>query len=348
MKRIGVWGFFVLGLANAACAQSSVTMYGIVDLTLARGTGSVNDRTQMNKGGYQSNRFGFRGTEDLGGGVSVGFNMEAGFNADDGTGGTTSTNNQDNGNVSNGLVFNRGSVLRIKSGLGELRAGRDYVPQYSNFGLADPLMLVGTGAAVNYTNVITGPTNTRASNGLYYYSPTLLNGVVLNVSHYFGENAQSGPLKDDGTGSGIRVSYQSGAFSGGLAWGRTNYAAGDAVQRNLAVTYDWSNIKFMGMLNWDKRGTLAARGGLLGVQANVTPAGMIRAAYSFHRTNGPGSPEAQKMALSYVHNLSKRTALYSTWAYLKNSGGSSVALNGAQTGPNRSSSGLDLGVRHSF
>jgi predicted porin len=49
-----------------------------------------------------------------------------------------------------------------------------------------------------------------------------------------------------------------------------------------------------------------------------------------------------------VHNLSKRTALYATYARVSNSGGAASALNGAVTGVNSSSTGYDFGIRHSF
>ena len=55
--------------------------------------------------------------------------------------------------------------------------------------------------------------------------------------------------------------------------------------------------------------------------------------------------KADKFALGYVHNLSKRTALYTTFAYLKNKDGSDLALNSSETGFGRSSKGLDLGLR---
>ncbi len=77
-------------------------------------------------------------------------------------------------------------------------------------------------------------------------------------------------------------------------------------------------------------------------------AGQILASYSQYETTATGNPEGKKPALGYIHHLSKRTALYTTWARLKNSGGAALALNGATTAPNTSSNGLDLGIRHSF
>src|SRR4051812_28339740 len=84
----------VLAAAGAASAQSSVTLFGIVDATLAFGKGEVTDRTSLTNSGLNSSRLGFRGTEDLGGGMSASFWLEAGVANDDGSGAATSTNNQ--------------------------------------------------------------------------------------------------------------------------------------------------------------------------------------------------------------------------------------------------------------
>ena len=79
----------VLAAAGAASAQSSVTLFGIVDATLAygkaNGTGG-SSKWQLTNSGYNSSRLGFRGTEDLGGGMSASFWLEAGLTNDNGTG----------------------------------------------------------------------------------------------------------------------------------------------------------------------------------------------------------------------------------------------------------------------
>ena len=78
-------------------------------------------------------------------------------------------------------------------------------------------------------------------------------------------------------------------------------------------------------------------------------AGEIRLAYSQYKFDTPlGDPKVKKMAVGYVHNLSKRTAVYATVARVRNSNGAASALNGAGVNPNGSSTGFDLGIRHSF
>jgi predicted porin len=61
-----------------------------------------------------------------------------------------------------------------------------------------------------------------------------------------------------------------------------------------------------------------------------------------------GRPETKKLSLGHIHNLSKRTAVYGHYARVRNSGGAATALKSAITGPNKSLSGFDLGVRHKF
>ena len=77
-------------------------------------------------------RLGFRGTEDLGGGLNASFWLEAGLNNDNGTGASTSTNNststsQAGASGSQGLTFNRRSTVSLASTWGELRLGRDAI-----------------------------------------------------------------------------------------------------------------------------------------------------------------------------------------------------------------------------
>lgn len=336
-----------IGLSASALAQSSVTIFGVVDATVAYGSGSIANRTQLAQSGNFASRLGFRGTEDLGGGLKAGFWLEAGMNNGDGAGIVTNTNNQSTGSSGGGgLTFGRRSTVQFAGPWGELRLGRDLTPQYWGYLKGDPFGNVGVGAAVNYTASITGPTNTRASNSIAYFSP-LLSGLSANLMHYFGENASGAATSRDGTGTGVRLAYTAGHLSVGAAFARTEYAAGDTYQRNIDAQWDFGSARLVGDLSRDRAGTVSAHGGSLGL---IVPVGVgeLKAAYSLHKTDAAGSPGTKKLAVGYVHNLSKRTALYATYATLRNSGGAAFALNGAVTAPNQSSSGLDLGLRHNF
>ena len=109
----------------------------------------------------------------------------------------------------------------------------------------------------------------------------------------------------------------------------------------------------MAHYSWDKgvvNGSMRnAKGWLVGGLLPVG-AGDIRISYSQYAVNLAPAPDriTKKWALGYAYNLSKRTALYVTYARLSNGGGATQALNGATTAANGSSTGYDMGIRHRF
>ena len=349
----------VLAAAGTASAQSSVTLFGIVDATVQRISNSGGAAvTQLTDSGYNSSRLGFRGTEDLGGGMSASFWLEAGINNDNGTGDATNTNNQATGGAlagmggSQGLTFNRRSTVSLAGGWGELRLGRDYTPQFFNLTVFDPFGTNGVGTTQTLNSIITGPTAVRASNSIGYLLPAKLGGFYGQLQYYMGENLDTAANEDDGTGVGARVGYAAGPFNVALSLSRTEYAAGDVQQNNLGGQWDFGMAKLMGHFSWDENGVAEGKGWLLGGLVPVG-AGEIRLAYSQYETDlglGGADPKARKIAIGYVHNLSKRTALYTTYARVRNSNGSASAVAGGAGAPaiNASSSGFDLGLRHSF
>ncbi|HVZ42195.1 MAG TPA: porin [Ramlibacter sp.] len=347
--------------AGPALAQSSVTLFGVVDATLAHGSGSASSKTFLTNSGFSSSRVGFRGTEDLGGGMSASFWLEAGVNNDNGAGGTTNTNNQSTGAAppaagGQGLTFNRRATVSLAGNWGELRLGRDYTPQYWTLGLMDPFGSngVGTSQTVNSLTVLTA---VRASNTIGYLLPRNLGGFYGQAQYYLGENnsnagTPAGSTKNDGSGYGLRLGFASGPFDVVLAHGLTRYAVGDFHQNNIGAAYDFGVVKLVAHFSFDKNDIATSgkgRGYLVGGLIPVG-AGQIRLSYSRYQIElAAAKPTATKFAIGYNYNLSKRTALYATFAHVSNSGGSGQTLNGATlASPNDSSSGYDFGIRHSF
>lgn len=334
--------------AGAACAQSSVTMFGIVDTNFSWGRGSVADRTQLANGGWGASRLGFRGTEDLGGGLKANFHIEAGINSDDGSGQPTNTNNQASGGTPAGsLTFGRRSYVSLASTWGEVRLGREYTPTYWNALFSDPFLNSGVGATLVYGNAITGTTRNRASNMVNYLTPNTLGGFSVNYMHYLGENASNSAAKNDGTGDQVRFMYDKGPITASVGIGKTKFVAGDVKMSNLYAAYDFGVAKASLAASRDRNGAQTGRGLLLGLVAPVG-AHQLKAAFSTYKTDAAGSPQAKKFAIGDVYSLSKRTLLYATYARVRNSGGSATSLGGSTTGPNQSSSGFDLGIAHSF
>lgn len=339
----------VLAASGAAMAQSSVTLFGVVDATYAYGNGSVANRSQLTNSGYNSSRLGFRGVEDLGGGLSASFWLEAGLNNDNGTGGSTTLNNQTTAPTQGGLVFNRRSTVSLNGGFGELRLGRDYTPQFWNLTVFDPFGTNGVGTTQTLNSSLGGPTTIRASNAIGYFLPGNLGGFYGQVQYYLGENASNVANKKDGNGLALRAGWANGPLNVAFAASQTKFLNADIKAWNLGAQYDFGVAKVMAHYNRDDikngaEGTGLLVGGLIPVGA-----GEIRVAYSTYEIEVPGAdPRTNKFAVGYVHNLSKRTAVYATAAALKNKNGAAQALNGSTTAAGRNSTGYDFGIRHSF
>jgi predicted porin len=381
----------LLAVASSPSAQSSVTLSGIIDAGVTFGRGSIADRTQLTSGNMATSRLIFRGTEDLGGGMSASFWLEAGLNADDGGGQATNTNNQASGgnascsvatttttattvtpavpgttlasastststctpaiNGAQGMTFNRRSTVSLAGAWGELRLGRDYVPQYWNRSVFDPFGIVGVGQTVISNLNITGITSVRASNSIGYLLPGTLGGWYGQAMYHFGENAGNvGATRRDGSGYGVRIGYAAAPFNVSAATGYTRYAAGAVHQSNVGGRWDLPMVKLMAQYERERAGLREADGWLVGGLVPMGP-GEVRVSYSRFQIDPPGNvaqPRATKIALGYVHNFSKRTAVYAMYARVRNSAGGTLGLGGSTTAANSGSSGLDLGVRHTF
>ena len=334
----------VLAASGAAMAQSSVTLFGVVDAGYAVGNGSISDKTQLRHSGYNSSRLGFRGTEDLGGGMKASFWLEAGVGNDDGSGQATSALNQAQtaANVgTQGLTFNRRSTVSLEGGMGELRLGRDYTPHFWSETAFDPFGTNGVG-----TNVAAfkgGLTGVRASNSIGYLSPSM-GGVKLWVQTYMGENASTAAKV--GNGNSYRITFDQGKFSAAYAGSKTTTAAGVTNDTsNMAASYDLGVAKLMGQSNSTKITGLAdLKGSLIGALVPMA-GGTFR--ISSAQSDRAGNKQKQT-SVGFVQPMSKRTDLYATYARLANSGGSAVALNGAATAAKASSTGYEFGVKHAF
>lgn len=347
----------VMAFAGAASAQSSVTLFGIVDAAITHGSAGNGGSswTGMTNSGYNSSRLGFRGTEDLGGGMSASFWLEGQL-----------TN--DNGNAA-GFNFQRRSTVSLAGNWGEVRLGRDYTPVFWNYTVFDPFGTVGVGTNVMLSGAaqFLGPVANggigsvaaanlvRANNDIGYFLPANLGGFYGQVNYWFGEQVQNVPNKKDGNGYGLRLGYATGPFNVAVSYATTkDNGVGDYSTWNLGGQWDFGIARVMAQYqrdSVDNPTNLDARGYLIGGNVPVG-AGEIRASWSQYKVDvAGGDPKATKIALGYVHNLSKRTALYATIARVKNDNGSAIVLGGPATMAgvgNFSSTGYDLGIRHSF
>ncbi|MDD2545399.1 MAG: porin [Burkholderiaceae bacterium] len=341
----------VLAASGAAMAQSSVTLFGIVDAAYQRvdgdGNGNIN---RLVSGSNATSRLGFRGVEDLGGGLKASFHLEGALAVDDGT--------------STGFNFQRRSTVSVHGNFGEVRLGRDYTPLFNNLVAYDVFGTVGVGNSnnLNLTKGVFGvvsATGIRTSNAISYLLPSNLGGFYGQATYAFGEQASNvaAPAhKNDGNLFGLRAGYANGPLNVSFAYGDVKLkAAGDYTTYNLGASYDLNVVKLFANYGREELGTIATRGKakndsyILGLTAPVGP-GTIKASYvHVNQNNIAGNNDAGLLAVGYVYDLSKRTAVYGTYARVDNKSGSTLYNNGrATTEAGGNTNGLEVGVRHSF
>lgn len=355
MNKSKLLVFSAMAVSTAVSAQSSVTVFGIIDAAYSHGSGSTADRSQMTSGSNTSSRLGFRGTENIGNGLSASFWLEGQVNLDDGQGVASNSNNQVSGAGAavagrQGFTFGRRSTVSLHGPWGEVRLGRDFTSHYLNRSLADVFSVVGVGASQPHVGTLGGPVATRASNLLGYYLPDSSAPFYGQAQVYFGENSSNAAGASDGKGYSVRGGYRNGPLNVSAAFGHTKYVAGDIKSTSIAALYDAGVVRLFSAYLRDVNAAPAnftGKGYTLGA---IVPVGAheIKASLSKYGRDSGTKPDTKKTAIGYVHNLSKRTALYATVARVSNSGGASVALNGSTTAANGSSTGYDLGIRHTF
>ena len=358
-----------LAVVGAASAQSSVTLFGVVDANVGSyRTADNGSATKMNTSGLSSSRLGFRGVEDLGGGMSAGFWLEAGLNPDAGIGQNSTTNNQAAVVAApSGLVFNRRSTVSLMGNFGEVRLGRDYTPSFWNTTVFDPFGTLGVaqssnlngagfgGAATNNVAAASGVAARVSNSVAYQYNqgagPVGNTGLYGSAQIGLGEKASNTTNNKDGSYIGFRIGYQQGPLNVAVATGKIKAAdVGDYTQTNLGVSYDLGVANLIGAYNRNNSGVSGTRYNTYMIGATI-PMGQGYIPVSYNRTtiNNAAGSKAGQFGIGYVYNLSKRTAVYTTFAQINNSNGAAFGVSGGVGGfANKNSSGVEFGVKHSF
>jgi predicted porin len=323
----------------------------------------------MGTAGMAGSRLGFRGTEDLGGGLRANFLLEMGFEPDTGKG--VGSSYGDGG--ANRLFFNRSSWVSLSNQWGELRLGRDYTATFWNWNVFDPFGTNGVGASTNLAlsgavqaalapNASYG-TLVRANNMVEYILPGGVQGKGLygQLQIAAGENSNGNKYY------GGRIGYAAGPFDIAAAYGKTDeLQAGtdaDADVWNIAGSWNFGFMKlsaFYGQISIDNLRSVNPLFGndsaerenwFVGVTA---PFGQWNLKASYGGTNGKkllDNDDASQWAVGVDYNLSKRTALYATYGGISNDNNAQFSVNptgSSPLSPGHNSHGGQLGIRHSF
>lgn len=330
-----------LGLATAcplaAWAQSSVTLYGIADIAVAvEDTGATGSsrRVVLNSGNQSSTRLGFRGTEDLGGGLKALFNLEAGVGLDTG--------------ATEAAFFGRRSVVGLEGPFGSLLLGREYSPIAGVAGATD---ILGQGFfGSNLSAFAANGLTRRVSNSVSYRTPSLA-GLRASMMYGLGEQT-AGPSLDL---AGVALDYVNGPVYLGAGYHVIERAAaGDDKEYILGAGYTVgafeikANYLVADPAGSNNRFAQANLGASVGV-------GRGRVYANIQQNKLDSGAKGNAFAVAYAYPLSKRTNLYASYAALRNNATGRFGLNSSSTGitPAATAAGSDpsvlaVGLRHSF
>lgn len=319
-------------MAQGAAAQdsgSSAQIYGVLDAGIEIGnTGApgAKNLTQLNTGNQAANRFGFRVSEDLGGGLRAIANLEAAFAADTGV---TLTLGEPAG-----TMFARRSIVGLQGGFGELTLGRDYVPGFWTLVQTDRFRygLPGTVSTPSQIAI------TRANNGIFYNTPSF-GGFTGKFAYTLG--AESATTKDLGRVTSMSVEYkQGGLFASLAATSRRDLVPGSTTATTAfkesggGIEYAFAPFTVnLGFWNTDPVTATAdaidkSRAVWLGAGYTIGR-GQINVQLARTRLDvvGRGAGDALTYGISYTYTLSRSTFLYAAHGRVNNDANVRLPLN---------------------
>ena len=351
--------------AIQASAQSSVTLYGIVDTgigyqsssTTLGSTSGGHSAVKMINGVWAGSRFGLKGAEDLGGNTKAIFTLEEGFNSATGA------------QSVNGLMFNRQAFVGVTNPTyGSLTAGRQYASYYQLLSPYSPTTWL-TGFYGAHPGDLDGlDTIYRANNTLLYMSPTLYGfkfsgsysfagvpgsvnqgstwaaavqyaqgpvGLAVGFSRINNSTVNGGAFGADSTtsnaGAQTGVSAVTNGFQTAQAQQRFAVGAGYTFNSQFDITATYSNVQYIPGIGSSFHNQATWNTGGLVLHWKPTAAWDFGTGYSYTRatqSNGiSSSAQYQQVNLSEYYALSKRTGLYALQAYQR-ANGQTLGSNG--------------------
>lgn len=323
-------------LAAPVAAFADVTVYGTIDGGLrnqSKAQTATGDDSNLvvTQGLRTTNRWGFKGSEDLGGGLMANFTLEGSMTSDTGTG------------FNDG--FNRKSIVGLSKGGMSVDIGRDYTVNFKTQGIYDPFSYTYTGIdplagtntqGVRFSNLVTAGFRFGTGGIRVDYSP--------------GETVGA----DTGNAMGVNGDFTFGPVIIGAAFSTldTNPAGASRDVTNIGAAYTMGAFIFRaGWSNTEDEATnVETPMYVLGVQYAISPTLNTRFGYFNIETETAGvtGQERKQFIVALDYYLSKRTTAYVAYDRLDLNSGT-VTLSGAQSGPLLDgASGISAGIAHAF
>jgi predicted porin len=357
----------VLAVSGVASAQSNVNLYGLVDAYV--GTLKVNGLRQTgvnlanpsggSGGGFNTSRFGLKGSEDLGGGLKANFLLEAGF--DPSTGAANNYTNPFTGSTSS-AIFGRQSWVGLSGGFGEIKLGKMWTP-YDE--------VKGSGAAAFDANIfapaanvwLSNNYNDRPGNSIYYSTPSF-SGFSAAAMYAFGENKANAvgttPPQNAGKIVSANVQYANGPI--GVALSHQQEKASSLSPTTTKFTqlngsYNFNVVKILAAYGQVKNGSTFLFSGVptagyavnkakefqLGLDVPIGAVTLSGGVATSKVTLAAGGSEIKRngFGLAAKYDLSKRTFLYTGLQYAKEK-------NLPAAAPDGKLETFAVGVQHKF
>jgi predicted porin len=286
----------ILGsVAGVAQAQSSVTLYGLVDVWLGSQKTGLNAAsvTKLNSGGLNTSRWGVTGAEDLGGGLKAIFRLEQGFDASNGT-------------ATAGTAFSRQAYVGLEGGFGTVTFGNTWTAMDDVLGATNS-SFDSAFSASNTVLQVQANYSSNPGNTIKYASPSF-GGFSFAGSHSLDESAAT---KKDITD--FAVSYGGGPLAVNFAYQVQNEAVApdDRKLTFLGASYDLGMVKLMGNVGQVKLASAKATDVQFGVDVPLSSALTLSAGIARSTDNAAGGDnERTGFGIAATYALSKRTTTY--------------------------------------
>ena len=339
-----------LAIANSASAQSNMSVYGLIDANIGYTNNSdanKNSVFKLNSGGMNTSRLGFRGNEDLGGGLKAIWQLEGGVILDTGT--------------SDGDLFGRQANVGLQGDFGRIVAGRSYSTTYDFILPFDPL-----GYAPQYSWATSAGATSGRKDGMLTGTSNMVKYQFDGSGFKLGATYGLGEVAGDTSASAklsLAASMSSGPFSAVAVYDQVNgaLAANGAIDKaktiHLAASYEIDAAKlFLAYRNYKKTlatGATDLRSDLIwaGLNYQLTPSWILTGVYYYQDIkNLPAGADADP-SLTVVrarYALSKRTDLYVAAAYAKASNNKLVGVSRDDAGFASTQNAATFGIQHRF
>ena len=354
-RGIGLWrslaAMTLLGLSGGvAHAQSSVTLYGSLDgglRNLVNGTKAGGAALSMASNGvYKSNRWGFLGVEDLGGGYFVRFDLEAGYIL--ATGANSSTTNQ---------LFQRNSTVGFGGPFGQVDIGHQFTLQHRLIRDFEPFNLRYLG--ITEAAAISGGTSGRDDNAIHYhgdfgpwtaravYAPGGIAGSLASGTMLAGGLNYHTKMFKFGAGYTHRSNPLSTTAATTPYFANNQYTAGGAVSLGPVEAMGGYSLAMQSVPS-TVHGATRNQYVWGGLRYEATPFLNVTAAYYDNKNSTAGVDGRKDVAiLGVTYALSKRTLLYADIDYTHFTG---VYVTNATLNPSghEKQTGFSIGMNHDF